>query len=181
MYGAMNPSRDVVISGCSGGGKSSLIVELSRRGYPTVPEPGRRIVQEELRGDGGALPWVNLAAFAKRAIAIASQDRESKIDTGCWRFFDRGLVDAAVALEHSSARSAKSVMAAFEPYHRQVFLTPPWPEIYANDAERPQPFGEAVAEYERLAVAYRELGYDPILLPESSVSERATFVLDRLE
>jgi predicted ATPase len=42
----------VVISGCSGGGKSTLIAELGRRGYPVVEEPGRRIVKEELASGG---------------------------------------------------------------------------------------------------------------------------------
>ena len=50
----------VVISGCSGGGKSTLIAELSRRGFAVVSEPGRRIVAEELAGDGKSLPWVSL-------------------------------------------------------------------------------------------------------------------------
>src|SRR5580693_8155456 len=45
----------VVISGCSGGGKSTLLTELGRRGYMTVEEPGRRIVKEELLGNGLAL------------------------------------------------------------------------------------------------------------------------------
>ena len=37
-------SRHVVLSGCSGGGKSALLAELSSRGFETVEEPGRRIV-----------------------------------------------------------------------------------------------------------------------------------------
>ena len=41
-------NRFVVISGCSSGGKSTLVVELGRRGYAVVEEPGRRIVKEEL-------------------------------------------------------------------------------------------------------------------------------------
>jgi hypothetical protein len=31
---------------------------LSRRGHSAVEEPGRRIVKEELNGEGSALPWV---------------------------------------------------------------------------------------------------------------------------
>src|SRR6516165_9149624 len=50
--------RFVVISGCSSGGKSTLLAELGRRGHATVEEPGRRIVRQELAGDGSALPWV---------------------------------------------------------------------------------------------------------------------------
>src|SRR5690606_27766766 len=47
----------VIISGCSGGGKSSILAELDRRGHATVPEPGRRIVEEETSSGGSALPW----------------------------------------------------------------------------------------------------------------------------
>src|SRR5580700_4828575 len=90
----------LVISGCSGGGKSTLLTELGRRGYMTVEEPGRRIVKEELLGNGLALPWVNEAAFARRAITLALPDRAKAIGHGGWVFFDRGLIDAAAALQH---------------------------------------------------------------------------------
>ena len=63
--------RFVIISGCSGGGKSTVLAELARRGHAIVEEPGRRIVQEELRGAGCALPWVDPVAFARRAVAMA--------------------------------------------------------------------------------------------------------------
>jgi predicted ATPase len=64
----MTVNRFVVISGCSGGGKSTLLIELGRRGYATVGEPGRRIVKEEMLGEGSALPWANEIAFARRAV-----------------------------------------------------------------------------------------------------------------
>jgi predicted ATPase len=48
----MNVNRFVVISGCSGGGKSTLLIELGQRGYATVEEPGRRIVKDETLGAG---------------------------------------------------------------------------------------------------------------------------------
>ena len=38
----------VVVSGCSGGGKSTLLTEMARRGDTVMPEPGRQIVNEEL-------------------------------------------------------------------------------------------------------------------------------------
>lgn len=93
----------VILSGCSGGGNSTLLGVLARRGFETVEEPGRRIVAEEMRGDGSALPWVNLEAFARRAIHVASRDRVRFNRASGWVFFDRGLVDAAVAAEGLSA------------------------------------------------------------------------------
>ena len=177
----LDSAQDIVVSGCSGGGKSTLLAELARRGFVTVAEPGRRIVQEQLRGDGAALPWVDLAAFASLAIEYAAQDRESTSGEGGWRFFDRGLVDAAVALEHATGKSAKVSLARYAPYHRRVFLTPPWPEIYVNDSERPHPLDEAIREYERLLSAFGNLGYEPVFLPKVTVSERADFVIAMLE
>lgn len=89
----------VVISGCSGGGKSTLLAELKARGHTVVEEPGRRIISEELASGGKALPWVDLAAFLRRAIDMALADRTTAVDHEGWVFFDRGLVDAASALE----------------------------------------------------------------------------------
>ena len=72
--------RFVVLSGCSGGGKSTLLAELRRRGHATVDEPGRRIVKEESADGGTALPWIDLTAFARRAIEVALADREEARD-----------------------------------------------------------------------------------------------------
>ncbi len=173
-------SRHVIISGCSGGGKSTLLAELAGRGFATVAEPGRRIVFEEQRGDCKALPWVDMAAFALRAIDLAAQDRAHPPEDDGWTFFDRGLVDAAVAFQHATWQSASITLAPFPRYYRRVFLTPPWPEIYATDDERQHDIDEAIAEYERLLIAYDELGYDPIILPKRGVAERASLVLEQL-
>lgn len=173
-------SRHIVISGCSAGGKSTLLVELARTGFATVPEPGRRIVEEERRGDGLALPWVNLAAFASRALQLAAHDRSQMLGHDGWVFFDRGLVDAAVALQHATGQAAKDVLAAYDRYSSVVFLTPPWPEIYVTDDERQHGFAEAVAEYSRLLFSYRELGYEVCILPKVSVLDRADYVIRHL-
>jgi predicted ATPase len=55
----------VTISGCSSGGKSTLLAELRRRGFATMDEPGRRVVAEELKRGGRALPWADAVAFAR--------------------------------------------------------------------------------------------------------------------
>ncbi|MDQ8729992.1 AAA family ATPase [Bradyrhizobium sp. LHD-71] len=171
--------RFVLISGCSSGGKSTLLAELSRRGFATVDEPGRRIVKQELEGDGAALPWVNGTAFARRAVAMAQADLSAAALLQGWVFFDRGLIDAAVALEHSSGEPAAGTISAHR-FHRQAFLTPPWPEIYVTDAERPHAYEAAVEEYRRLLKAYPALGYEPLVLPKVSVGERADFILKSL-
>jgi predicted ATPase len=170
--------RFVVISGCSGGGKSTLLAELGRRGYAVVAEPGRRIVQEELDRGGQALPWVNAAAFLHRAIDMALADREQARARAGWVFFDRGLVDAAAALQHVTGEPVLAPLGHAHRYHRRVFLAPPWPEIYVTDPERRHGLDAAVAEHARLLEAYPSLGYEVVVLPKVAVPERAAFVLD---
>lgn len=173
-------NRHVILSGCSGGGKSTLLAELSRRGFRTVEEPGRRIVKAEMLSGGGALPWVNLEAFARRAIGVASSDRKRMTSAKGWVFYDRGLVDAAVAFEHATGTPVSETLNGRPGFHWQVFMAPPWPEIYRNDGERQLDFSEGVREYQRLLSSFKELGYKTVELPKADVKERAQFVLNLL-
>ena len=177
---AINLDRFVVISGCSGGGKSTLLAELGQRGYTTVEEPGRRIVKAELLGDGRALPWVDEIAFARHAITFALTDLAEARVHGGWVFLDRGLIDAAAALQHLTGEPALITVLQRHRFHNRVFLAPPWPEIYRADPERRHSFDVAVAEYQRLLDVYPSIGYEVIILPKVSVSQRANFVLSRL-
>ena len=176
----MDTNRFVLISGCSGGGKSTLLIELGRRGYATVEEPGRRIVKQELLGDGAALPWVNETEFARRAIALALADRTSANRAAGWVFFDRGLIDAAAALQHLTGEPALAQLGQVHRYHPRVFLAPPWPEIYVTDTERRHDLNTAIPEYRRLLEAYPALGYEVMILPKLGVPQRADFILRHL-
>lgn len=174
--------NSVVISGCSGGGKSTLIAELSARGFAVVEEPGRRIVAEELAGEGKALPWVNLETFARRAIELAHRDREAARERQSrWVFFDRGLIDAYAALAWATGDARQTDrLLRHDRYHTIVFFTPPWREIYRQDGERQHDFDTAVSEFDRLAALYPALGYSVVLLPKIPVDQRANFVLNTL-
>jgi predicted ATPase len=133
-----------------------------------------------MRGEGTALPWVDLEAFARRAIEMASRDRERVQEAEGWVFFDRGLIDAAVALEHATSIKCSDILAGMVRFHRQVFMTPPWPEIYHDDGERQLDMEDGVAEYHRLLDAFDRLGYDPVILPKVDVGTRADFILKSL-
>lgn len=173
--------RYVAISGCSGGGKSSLLQALARRGFTVAEEPGRRIVAEQqAAGRQDVLPWIDPIAFARRAVDIALADREAARHAAGWVFFDRGLVDAATALEHATGVPQLERLCRDHRYHRTVFLTPPWPEIFVTDDARRHDMAAALAEYDRLLVAYAALGYEIEILPKASVAERVEFVLGRL-
>jgi predicted ATPase len=157
-----------------------LLAELGRRGYAVVHEPGRRIVKEELKSNGSALPWMDQTAFARRVIMMALADHESAGTLKGWVFFDRSLVDAAAGLQHVTGERALAALGQSHRYHRRVFLTPPWLEIYVTDPERRHGVGAALAEYPRLLEAYAFLDYEVFVVPKVGVVERADFILNAL-
>lgn len=172
-------SRFVIISGCSGGGKSTLLAELARRGHAVVPEPGRRIIAEERAGAGKALPWVDLLGFLHRASEMGRADCAWAARQPGRVFFDRGLVDAAIGLLHVDGIPLDRTLGDHR-FHQTVFMAPPWPAIYRSDADRQHDFRAAEAEYYRLTRGYTSLGYTLSVLPRVSPEARADHVLARL-
>jgi predicted ATPase len=73
----------------------------------------------------------------------------------------------------------ETAVSAFR-YRVEVFVAPPWPEIYRNDAERHQDFGEAERTHEALVDAYARGGYHLVDLPLAVPVERLRFVLGRV-
>lgn len=185
-YVAGNPrwsgsDRLVVLSGCSGGGKSALLAELRVRGHTVFPEPGRQVVKEEVLTGGEALPWRDVARFAERCIARAAYFFNIADATDGPVFFDRGIIDAVTALERTGHPTAPAAEAARRyRYGRRVFLVPPWRELFAADPERRHGFEAAVAEYEALAESYPRHGYEVVVIPKVAVAARADFVLAAL-
>lgn len=169
-----------ILSGCSGGGKSTLLQELRRRGFPTFKEPGRQIVREEQQTGGSALPWVDPEAFGIKAIEMSVGAFDQAVSLDGPVFFDRSFIDAIsfISSINGHLRPEHQSLIDTRRYADQVFLTPPWSEVFQNDAERQTSFDRAVEEYERLEMSFKEFGYDPIVLPKASVEDRAAFLLD---
>lgn len=174
-------NRRILITGCSSGGKSTLIAALSYLGHTTVAEPGRRIVDRENKIDGSALPWVNFEKFAQQAFETAHQDFMDAKDLQHDVFFDRGLIDAAVALKLATGTPLVKTLRNVPRYDVNVFIAPPWPEIFEQDENRPQDFTSAVDEFNRISSALIELGYNSVTLPKAKVQDRAAFILDYLK
>ncbi len=173
-----NPARLIVVSGCSGGGKSTLIAELHRRGHAVREEPGRQIVREQLAVGGAALPWEDGALFVELMLSRASYLYNTASTAEGWVFFDRSMIDHAAALGDASARQAR--LCDVYRYATTVFMAPPWRELFAQDEERRHDFDAARAEYERLLDAYPRHGYELCELPRDTVAARADFIEQQL-
>jgi predicted ATPase len=97
-------------------------------------------------------------------------------------FFERGVVDAFGMLNEIGVLPHSELQAFLlaYPYHRQVFLFPPWEAIYANDAERDQTFVEAARVYRGASEWYQRCGHEVVDVPRLGVAERCTYILQAL-
>ena len=162
---------DILITGCSGGGKSTLLEELGRRGQLTVAEPGRRLIA------AGITPWSDLRGFLHAAADMARADLGWHADEHRPVFYDRGLIDALAGLERLGEGQVAQTLGTQRPYAGGVFIVPPWREIFEEDDQRRHDFAAAVAEYEHLVQLLPRFGYRAMDIPRLPVAERADFVL----
>ncbi|ATQ41261.1 AAA family ATPase [Caulobacter mirabilis] len=174
--------RFIVITGCSGGGKSTLLAELARRGFAVFPEAGRQIVKEQDWTGGDALPWTDPERFAELAVSRSLHFRIQAAGLPGPAFFDRSPIDQLAWMERTSRPVPTTISGAVRRcrYNRAVFVAPPWPEIFATDPERRHGFKAALEEYGPLVAAYERLGYRCAELPRTDVAARADFVLGTL-
>ena len=165
----------IIISGCSGGGKSTLLCALEQQGFQIVIEPGRFIVKQQMNTT--AVPWINIHQFLnltlEKSIADFCHTSPHKVT-----FFDRSIIDT---VNPQSPNLSKFDNAAQKyRYNPTVFLVPPWREIFTNDAERRHSFHDAEKEYQRLVDLYAKYHYTMVSIPKVSVACRVKFVLQHL-
>ncbi|WDD94895.1 AAA family ATPase [Burkholderia sp. FERM BP-3421] len=173
-------ARFFIVTGGPGAGKSTLLNALAARGYARSQEAGRGVIQDQVAIGGRALPWDDRAAFAE--LMLSWEMRSHHLARRCTGpvFFDRGVPDVIGYLTLSGLpvpAHAHAAAARFL-YHRTVFVAPPWPDIYARDAERQQDYAEAVRTCDTMRDTYAALDYRLVELPRASVEARCRFVLD---
>lgn len=177
----------IIISGCSGGGKSTLVSELSNIGYSVIPEVGRVLVKEQIALNSGITPWQNPLVFCEmlieRSVAAYHQAEQMKNVKKQFVFLDRSFLEGVSYYRTLKIKDSAKYdhLISYLRYYPTVFMTPPWEEIFIHDDERKHSFDEAGSEYQRLLKAYPRYGYSLVELPKVSVKERVEFLLSNLQ
>lgn len=174
--------RFVILTGGPGSGKTTLIEALKRRGHAASVEAGRAIIRQHLSIDGPALPWKDPSLFAELMLSWELRSYEMAQSFSGTVFFDRGVPDIAGYLRLSGMSVPDHVhqAAQLHRYNPQVFILPPWAEIFHEDRERKQTFDEARRTYHAMVHAYGDYGYELIEVASLPVSERADLILAQL-
>ena len=167
-----------VVTGGSGAGKTSLITELSRRGFHTIPKSGRAVIREEMQSGGDALPWADRMAYAERMLERDLRAYEDAQALSGPVIFDRGIPATMGYLTLCGLPVPPHVAAAARAnrYNARAFLAPYWNEIFTQDTERTQTRTEAEATCAVMRETYAALGYQITELPRADIATRADFV-----
>jgi predicted ATPase len=166
-----------VFTGGPGVGKTTLIAHLQAQGERVVAETHRAVIAEQAASGSRAVPWDDHGAYCELCVTrdIAKFDALAT-ETGRV-FFDRGMLDGFDP--RWTPPPALLAAASERRSNRQVFVFPPWREIYETDLERRQDWAEAEATFPRILAVVERFGYEPVIVPTGDVAARAAFVLAR--
>lgn len=172
--------KRIVLTGAPGTGKTSIINKLEAK-YSCHQEISREIISQQLANGGEITPWNNLFDFSD--LVIKKRLKQYKSCSSGLYFFDRSILDSIAYLQFGQTEIHPDWLKIAETnrYHKNVFITPPWKEIYHTDNERKESFQEAHKIHNQLKETYRNYNYNLIEVPCTNINERIEFIIKHID
>ncbi len=170
-----------IITGGPGFGKTELINELRQSGYLCSGEFARELIDRQQKIGGDWLPWKNPKLFQEEILRLR-KDFYDSVPEQTIAFADRGIPDQLAFARYKGFGAPEILKESAEKYRYalQVFITPPWREIFVNDSIRSESYEEAIRIHQSVLETYSGLNYQIIELPLIPVNERLTFILQTI-
>jgi predicted ATPase len=175
--------KKIVITGGPSTGKTSIIEKIELMGHACIHEISRSITLEAREQGIQQLFVSDPLLFSKKITeGRINQFHEASKFPVKHVFMDRGLPDVVAYMDCFGQEYDHSFIEACENYiYDDVFLLPPWKEIYSTDEERYENFDEALRIHDCLETSYKKYGYKPKHVPKGTIAERLSFILNKVK
>lgn len=175
-------AKKIVITGGPGTGKTSIVKELEAKGHYCLHEISRQITLEAQQKGISQLFLTEPLLFSEMLLEGRIQQFLDADNFRCDHIFiDRGIPDVVAYMDFFGNDYPRVFTDVCREYvYEEIFLLPPWKEIYVSDNERYETFEQAETIYGHLKKSYEEAGYHPIEVPFGKVNDRVDFILTRL-
>jgi predicted ATPase len=164
-----------VITGAPCAGKTTIINELAKQGYHTVPEPSRGFLEKnpELRASVASKEEV---VTLQKMILNLQLESEKTVSDDEPVFMDGGIpTDIAYYKIRGIIPPKELIEACRNTKYDKVFIADMLP-FYEKDKLRQQSEEESIKIHNLIYEAYSSFGYEPIRVPLMSPEERAEFI-----
>ncbi len=174
--------QKIVLIGGPGTGKTSVLNELEKRGFYSMPEISREVTLKAQKEGIDQLFLAQPLLFSQLLLDGRIQQfidaEKSKKELV---FFDRGIPDVFAYMDYfKTTYPASFIEKSKQHRYDAVLLFSPWKEIYISDNERYESFEQAVEIDLFLKKSYQKLGYKIIEIPFGSIAERTNYILNLL-
>lgn len=172
----------VLLIGGPGSGKTTIIEELSKKGYICYPEVSRQVTLEAQKRGIDQLFLKEPLLFSEMLLeGRVKQFKEALNETENLVFLDRGIPDVLAYMHYiGDAYPAAFEDACKNHIYTKVFILPPWEEIYLSDNERYESYEQARLIHNHLVETYQKYGYNLIDVPKADIENRIDFILNNL-
>ncbi len=172
--------KRIVITGGPGSGKTTLLEHLDNNTLMCFEEVSRSIIKKA-QHNGISQPFLNDPLSFSTELMKERIKQFLHASRFKYHVYDRGIHDILAYMYYVKQDIPDDfVNYCNEMRYDQVFILPPWHEIYVNDNERYESFDFAVRIYEYIVTTYQRFNMSVIKVPLGSVADRVQFINDHL-
>ena len=168
-----------VITGTACSGKSTLINQLAKRGFQTVPESARLYMEQEMAKGRTCQEVFADGATLQRGIKDLQLRFERRLRASDVAFLDRALPDILAWYRVRGLNPNEILRECFRHRYASVFMLDPLP--FQSDDQRVEEVADIAGFLDEWHTRdYRALGYSVVRVPALPPDVRLAFVLERL-
>ena len=176
-------TKRIVITGGPGSGKTALINYLEKEGYPVMHEISRDVILEAQKEGIEQLFLENPILFSEKLLeGRLKQFHEGKNCAAPVLFYDREMPDVTAYMDFVATHYPENFCETCNEYrYDEIFVLPPWEEIYEQDNERYESFEQAEKIFHFLKNGYQNYGYKIHEVPVGTIKDRVENILNHLK